>query len=72
MQEKESIMVVQCELTFPSLRITVQHHSASFVMLNSYPRDGIFKLHLTTIKDSYSVLLDQDSVGPFCAIYAGC
>ena len=28
--------------------------SASLVMPNSYPRDGIFNPHLTTIKDSYS------------------
>ena len=45
MQEKESIMVlrsVRCQLKIPSL-----------VMLNSYPRDGIFNQHLTIIKDSY-------------------
>ena len=53
MQEKESIMVVQCELKILSLGITVRHHSASFVMPNSYPRDGIFNLHQTTIMDSY-------------------
>ena len=49
MQEKESIMVVRCELKIPSLGITVRHHSASLVMPNSYPRDGIFNLQLTTI-----------------------
>ena len=65
MQEKESIMVDQCELNIPSLRITVQHHLASFRMPNSYPRDGIFNLHLTTIKDFYSVLLDQYQFGTF-------
>ena len=32
MQEKESIMVVRCELKIPSLWITVQHHSASLRM----------------------------------------
>ena len=55
MQEKESIMVVRCELKIPSLRIhvTVRHHSGSLMMPNSYPRDGIFNQHLTTIKDSY-------------------
>ena len=37
-------------------RVTVRHHSASLVMPNSYPRDGIFNQHLTTIKDSYSLL----------------
>ena len=53
MQEKESIMVVRCELKIPSLEITVRHHLASLVMPNSYPRDGIFNSHLTIIKDSY-------------------
>ena len=37
MQEKESIMVVWCELKILSLGITVQHHSASLMMPNSYP-----------------------------------
>ena len=32
MQEKESIMVLRCELKIPSLWITVRHHSASLVM----------------------------------------
>ena len=53
MQEKESIMAVRCELKIPSLEITVRHHSASFVMPNSYPRNRIFNPHLTTMKDSY-------------------
>ena len=48
MQEKESIMVVRCEMKILSLRIT-----ASLMMPNSYPNDGIFNPHLTTIKDSY-------------------
>ena len=52
MQEKEPI-IVWCELKIPSLGITVGHHSASLIMLNNYPCDGIFNLHLTTIKDSY-------------------
>ena len=34
-------------------RVTVRHNSASLVMPKSYPRDGIFNQHLTTIKDSY-------------------
>ena len=34
-------------------RVAVRQHSASLVMSNSYPRDGIFNQHLTTIKDSY-------------------
>ena len=29
-------------------RVTVRHHSASLVMPNNYPRDGIFNQHLTT------------------------
>ena len=53
MQEKESIMVVRCEMKIQSLGITVRHHETC-VMPNSYPRDGIFKQHLKTIKDSYS------------------
>ena len=58
MQEKESIMlVVRFEMKIQSLGITVRHHSASLVMPNIYPRDGIFNQHLTTIKDSYSLVL---------------
>ena len=34
-------------------RVTVQHHEASLVIPNSFPRDGIFNQHFTTIKDSY-------------------
>ena len=54
LQEKESIKVVRCGLKILSFRITVRQHSASLVMPNSYPCDGIFNLHLTTIKDSYN------------------
>ena len=36
-------------------RVTIRHPSASLVKPNSYPRDGIFNQHLTTIKDSYSL-----------------
>ena len=45
-----------CELLIENsvTRVTVRHHSASLVMPNSYPRDGIFNQHLTTIKDSYN------------------
>ena len=46
-------MVVRCKLKIPSLGITVRHHSAILVMPNSYPCNGIFNPHLTTIKDSY-------------------
>ena len=42
MQEKESVMVVQFEMKFASLGITVRHHTASLLMSNSYPCDGIF------------------------------
>ena len=45
-------MVVLFDLKIPSLGITVRYHSASLVMPNSYPRDGIFIPNLTTIKDS--------------------
>ena len=30
------------------------------LMQNSYPRDGIFSQHLTTIKDSYSVIIKSN------------
>ena len=53
MKEKESVMIVRCEPKIQSLGITFRHHSASLVMPNSYPRDGIFNPHLTTIKVSY-------------------
>ena len=46
------IMVVWCKLKVPSLRITVQLHSASLAMLNSYRRDRIFNPQLTAIKNS--------------------
>ena len=36
--------------------VTVRHHSASLVMPDSYPRDGIFNQHLTTVKDSVNSL----------------
>ena len=51
----EPIMVVWCKLKVPSLRITVWHHSASLVMPNSYPHDGIINWHRTNIKDSYNI-----------------
>ena len=34
-------------------RVTVWHHKACLLMPKSYPLDGIFNQHLTTIKDSY-------------------
>ena len=43
MQEKDKLKI-------PSLGITVRHHSASLVMLNSNPRVGSFNPHLTAIK----------------------
>ena len=39
--------------------VTVRHHSASLMMLNSYPRDGIFIQHLTSIKDFYNLVVLQ-------------
>ena len=52
-------MAVWCELKIPSLGITVRHLSASLMMPDSYPRDRIFSLYLTTIKDSYSLMRCQ-------------
>ena len=37
--------------------VTVQHHEACRVMPNSYPTDGIFNLHRTTIMDCFSCIL---------------
>ena len=34
-----------------SLRVTIRSHSASLMMLNSYPRNGTVNPCLTTIKD---------------------
>ena len=50
-------------------RVTVRHHSASLVMPNSYPRDWISNRHLTTIKDSYSLIKLQ--IAPLPANYVG-
>ena len=36
-------------------KATTDNYSVSLVMPNSYPRDGIFNPHLTTIKNSYSL-----------------
>ena len=68
MQENESVMVVRCELEILSLGITVRHRSASLIMRNSYPRDGIFNLHLITIKDSFNlaVLFHLEMMTNFC------
>ena len=49
-------------------QVTVQHYSASLVMLNSYPRDGIFNQHFTTIKDSY-ILYPGDYYGVIVIIF---
>ena len=53
-QEKESVMVVRCELKISSHRIIVRHHSASLMIPKSYSLDTIFKLLFTTIKGSYN------------------
>ena len=63
MQEKESILAVRSELKILSLGITVRHNEA-----NSYPRDGIFNPHLTTIKESYITVIAM----PTCFVSAGC
>ena len=66
-----SIMVVRCEFKILSLGITVRHLSANLVILNSYARDGIYNLHLTTIKDSFSFLQVQATVPRgFCVTLA--
>ena len=44
---------MQVENSVTRVTLTVRHHSASQVMPNSYPRDGIVNPHLTTINDSY-------------------
>ena len=65
MQEKESTLVVQCELKIPSLGITVRHHLANLMMPNSYSHHGIFNPHLVTIKDSYNLQSLTVSLGNF-------
>ena len=50
MQEKESIIDVQCEKKDPSLRIIVEQS----LMPNNDPWDGSFYLHVTPMKDSYN------------------
>ena len=47
-------------------RVNVRRHLASLVIPNSYPCDGIFYPHLTTIKDSY--IPDQ---GLWCLPFCG-
>ena len=59
MQQNESVMDVDANWKF--------RHSGSLMMPNSYPRDGIFNQHLTTIKDSYNWLLyERTSLVRFC------
>ena len=50
--KKKNPCFVQAKLKILSLGITVRHHSESLVNPNSYPCNGIFNLHLITIKDS--------------------
>ena len=45
---------VQIEISVT--RVTVWHYRACWVMLSSYSSDGIFKLHWTTIMDSFSCM----------------
>ena len=44
-----------CEVLIENfvMRVTVRHHEACRVMLNSYPSDGIFNLHRRIIMDSF-------------------
>ena len=70
MQEKESIMLVRCELKIPSLGITVRHHEANRLMPNSYPHDRIMVNFAITERNIYlgnmthvkSIDLDRTSV----------
>ena len=53
MQEKKTKkQSFKCKAKISSLGITVQHHSLSLVMPNSYPHDITFNPHLTAIEDS--------------------
>ena len=58
MQEKESIMVVWCGYKFPSLGITVCHHSAKPCDANSDPRT-YFSIHIICIPDKNLCVTDQ-------------
>ena len=51
-------------------RVTVRHHEACQVMPNSYPFEGIFNQHLTTIKDSYHLFtVSTEQMGQITSIY---
>ena len=59
MQEKRFHNDSEVQIENSITRVTARHHSASLVMPNSYPRDGTFNQHLTTIKDSYILALNN-------------
>ena len=52
MQEKETTLSSGCSVRIEN-SVTRDNCSASLVMSNSYPGDGIFNPHFETIKDSY-------------------
>ena len=56
MQEKESSMGVRYGSDKSVPWVTVWHHSASLVMLNSVPWDRFVYSYLTLMIDSYSIL----------------
>ena len=68
-QEKESIMGMRDKQKYPSLGITVWHHSASPVLPDSNSLDGFFYLLLTIMTYSYNLplttMIDSFSCTPF-------
>ena len=68
MQEKLSIMIIQRILKIQSLRITVQHHLTSLVLLKSNLFGRIFNMHLTTIQDSYKRACLNIKTAPFTEV----
>ena len=55
--KKQESRVVVAKLKILSLKIAVWHHSRRLVKLNTYPCDRTFNPPLTTIKDSYILVL---------------
>ena len=51
--KKKNLSCVRGRQNYRSLQITVWHHSASLMMPDSDPQDGVFYLSLTPMIESY-------------------
>ena len=67
--EKESIIGARGGQKNPSLGIKVWHHSASFVMPDSDPRDGFFYLPHTPMIDPYNLPIKATFLIPTTATF---